>query len=362
MTLYRYFLLRFFSGFLRVFAIFAGILILIGTIDQLSSLRAGQGIGRAFYLAVLDQTRGIFTILPLVTAIASVTVFVGLARTSELVVVRAAGRSGLQFLAAPVTGALIIGALAVTLFDPIAAATGKLYRLETRNEGTSAVFSVTGGGVWLRQGDAGAQSVIKAAQVSNDGLTYQDVSFFTFDKDGTPVSRIEADSAHLGDKAWDLVGARKWDLQAPNPAVSALQLPDGTQLATDLNIEKLTRGFGTPSDISFWALPSYIKDLEHSGFSARAYRVWWQMELALPLTLAVMVLIAAGFTMRHARAGKTGQMVLFALLAAFAIFFLRNFAQVLGQNGQIPALLAAWGAPMAAALLAISLLLHLEDG
>jgi lipopolysaccharide export system permease protein len=106
MTLYRYFLLRFMGGFLRVFAIFAGILILVGTIDQLSSLREGQGIGRAFYLAVLDQTRAAFTILPLVMAIASVSVFLGLARTSELVVVRAAGRSGLQFLIAPVSGAL----------------------------------------------------------------------------------------------------------------------------------------------------------------------------------------------------------------------------------------------------------------
>jgi lipopolysaccharide export system permease protein len=362
MTLYRYFLLRFFGGFLRVFAVFAGILVLVGTIDQLSSLRTGQGIGRAFYLAVLDQTRGMFTILPLVMAIASVSVFIGLARTSELVVVRAAGRSGLQFLIAPVSGALIIGALAVAIFDPIAAATGKLYRLETRNEGSSAVFSVTGGGVWLRQGDGAAQSVIKAAQVSNDGLTYEDVSFFTFDENGNPISRIEAHRAHLAYHAWELTGARKWDLQAQNPAVSAMQLPDGTQLATDLNIDKLTRGFGAPSDISFWALPSYIADLERSGFSARSYRVWLQMEMALPLTLAVMVLIVAGFTMRHARSGKTGQMVIYALMAAFAIFFLRNFAQVLGQNGQIPAFLAAWGAPIAAALLAISLLLHLEDG
>lgn len=362
MTLYRYFLLRFMGGFLRVFAIFAGILILVGTIDQLSSLREGQGIGRAFYLAVLDQTRAAFTILPLVMAIASVSVFLGLARTSELVVVRAAGRSGLQFLIAPVSGALMIGALAVAIFDPIAAATGKLYRLETRNQGSSAMFSVTGGGVWLRQGDGAAQSVIKASLVSNDGLTYQDVSFFTFDASGNPVSRIEAKSAVLGDQSWSLIGARKWDLQAQNPAVSAMQLPDGTQLATDLNMEKLTRGFGAPSDISFWALPSYIADLERSGFSARAYRVWLQMELALPLTLAGMVLIVAGFTMRHARSGKTGQMVIYALMAAFAIFFLRNFAQVLGQNGQIPAFLAAWGAPIAAALLAISLLLHLEDG
>ena len=86
------------------------------------------------------------------------------------------------------------------------------------------------------------------------------------------------------------------------------------------------------------------------------------MELALPLLLTAMVLVAAGFCMRHTRFGKTGQMVLYALLAGFFLFFLRNFAQVLGENGQIPILVAAWVPPLAAALLALSLLLHLEDG
>jgi lipopolysaccharide export system permease protein len=42
--------------------------------------------------------------------------------------------------------------------------------------------------------------------------------------------------------------------------------------------------------------------------------------------------------------------------------FLRNFAQVLGETGQIPALLAAWGPPVAAVMLSLGLLLHLEDG
>ena len=86
------------------------------------------------------------------------------------------------------------------------------------------------------------------------------------------------------------------------------------------------------------------------------------MELAQPLLLAAMVLMAAGFTMRHARGGKTGQMVLMALMGGFMIFFLRNFAQVLGENGQIPILLAAWSPPIAATFLSLGLLLHLEDG
>lgn len=55
-------------------------------------------------------------------------------------------------------------------------------------------------------------------------------------------------------------------------------------------------------------------------------------------------------------------MVLTAVLLCFGLFFLRNFAQILGENGQIPAILAAWAPPMAAIGAALGFLLHLEDG
>jgi lipopolysaccharide export system permease protein len=66
--------------------------------------------------------------------------------------------------------------------------------------------------------------------------------------------------------------------------------------------------------------------------------------------------------MRHTRFGRTGQMVMAALGMGFGIYFIRNFAQILGENGQIPVVLAAWSPPVAAILLSLGLLLHLEDG
>lgn len=90
--------------------------------------------------------------------------------------------------------------------------------------------------------------------------------------------------------------------------------------------------------------------------------MWQQMELASPLLFVAMVMIGASFTMRHTRFGRTGISVLAALGLGMGLFFLRNFAQVLGENGQIPLLLAAWGPPVAGILLSMGLLLHLEDG
>jgi lipopolysaccharide export system permease protein len=75
-----------------------------------------------------------------------------------------------------------------------------------------------------------------------------------------------------------------------------------------------------------------------------------------------MVLIGARVSLRHQRGGRTGLMVLFAVLLAFIVYFIRNFAQVLGENGELPALLAAWAPPLAAIGMSLGILLHHEDG
>ena len=156
--------------------------------------------------------------------------------------------------------------------------------------------------------------------------------------------------------------AKTWNLTAANPETQAVETASGLRVASNLTPDSIRDSFGTPSAIPIWELPDYIAGLERAGFSARSHRVWFQMELALPLLLATMVLVAAGFSMRHARFGNTGTMVLLAMLMGFLIFFLRNFAQVLGENGQIPIALAAWSPPLAALCLSLGLLLHLEDG
>ena len=204
--------------------------------------------------------------------------------------------------------------------------------------------------------------MIRAVRASTDGTELFGVTFQMFDGAGQTISRIEAQSALLVPGAWVLSGAKRWDMTQANPERSAETLPEGATLPSNLTREGIRDSFGEPSAVPFWNLPAYIAGLEKAGFSARAYLVWYQMELAQPLLLAAMVLIAAGFTMRHARAGKSGVLVVLAILGGFLIFFLRNFAQVLGENGQIPTTMAAWTAPVAATLMALGLLLHLEEG
>ncbi|MEF3047395.1 LPS export ABC transporter permease LptG [Pseudotabrizicola sp. L79] len=365
MILSRYIARRFLWVFLQVLGVFWAIMLMIDAIEQLRRF-SDQGISLtgALYLALMNTPASIYQILPLIMILAAIALFLALARSSELVVVRAAGRSGVRFVLAPVTVTLAIGALSVAVFNPLVAATQKEYArlLAVTANGADSTLSISSSGLWLRQGLEDGQTVIHALRANTDATELFDVSFVVFGTDAQPVERIVADKAVLVPGAWALTGAKRWDLASDNPERSATTLQDGAKLVSNLTREGIRNSFGDPSSVPFWDLPTYIQGLEAAGFSATAHRLWYQMELAQPLLLAAMVLIAAGFTMRHTRFGGTGMLVLLAVLGGFFIFFLRNFAQVLGQNGQVPILLAAWAAPVAAVLLALGLLLHVEDG
>lgn len=364
MTLSLYIARRFVWMVLWVFVVFLGIMMLIDSLDQLRRFSdQGIGLGGAAALAAMNVPASLYHILPLIMILAAISLFLGLARSSELVVVRAAGRSGLRFLLTPVVTALVIGVLAVAVLNPMVAATSKAYDTAHARQarGTASILSINEDGLWLRQGGPEGQTVIQATRATLDGTELFGVTFLTFDANGLPLRRIDAQEARLTPGAWQMTGVKHWQLDLANPEAMA-RVEDRLSLASDLTREAIRDSFGTPSMVPIWDLPDYIAGLERAGFSARSHRVWLQMELALPLLLVAMVLVAAGFTMRHTRFGKTGLMVLFAILSGFGIFFLRNFAQVLGENGQIPVLLAAWSPPVAATLLAMGLLLHLEDG
>lgn len=355
---------RFLRMFSRVFFGFFAVMLAIGVLEELRRFSDnGITIGTAVTLALYNAPASVYQILPLIMILAAIALFMGLAKSSELVVVRASGRSGLRFLWSPVLTACAIGILGVSVLNPIVATTSRAYdELSTGQARKSSVLSVNETGLWLRQGTAEGQTVIQAERANFDGTELFQVTFLQYDAAGRLVKRIFSPDVRLGLGAWELSEAKTWSLTDANPERTAGSQGSALKLKTDLTRDKIADSFGSPRAVSIWDLPTYIRELEKAGFSGTSHRMWFNVEMAAPVFLAAMVLIAAGFTMRHARSGGSGPLVLMALLCGFLIFFLRNFAQVLGENEQIPIFLAAWSPPLVAILLSVGLLLHLEDG
>ncbi|MEP2533170.1 LPS export ABC transporter permease LptG [Shimia sp.] len=365
MTIHLYFARKFIWIFLGLLTVFFVLMALVDLMEQLRRFDVEEvGFAAVVFLTLLRTPEGLYQLLPLIIILSTVALFITLARTSELVVVRAAGRSAILSLLSPVIVALLIGIFAVTTLNPVVAATTVRYDElsdEMRAGGRSAL-SLSSEGLWLRQGGEQGQAVIHAVQTNQDATIFQNVTIVVYAKDGGPITRIEAESARLVEGAWELTNAKAWPLVHGVNAETNAVSHDILRLSSTLTPDRIRDRFGTPAAISIWKLPEFIEELKEAGFSARRHIVWFNMEMAQPVFLMAMVLIASAFTMRHTRFGNTGVAVLASVLIGFALYFIRNFAQILGENGQIPVELAAWAPPVASVMLALGLLLHMEDG
>ncbi|MEX0340233.1 MAG: LPS export ABC transporter permease LptG [Arenibacterium sp.] len=366
MILDFYFARRFLQSFFLITAVFLTLIMLIDLIEQLRDFSGTDvSLGQMLQLTLLNAPSAIKEILPLLMILSTIMLFVGLARSSELVIARATGRSGIRSLAAPTIVALAIGALAVSTLNPIAAATSKRFQelSDTFRTGGPAALSIGEDGLWLRQGGAQGQSVIHATGYSGTTtLTLHEVTILSYAPQGGPVRRIVAENATLERDHWILNQVKVWPLTPGLNPETASAKHETLRLETTLTEDRIRDSIGRPTGISIYDLPGRIREMKEAGFSTRKHEVWYQVELARPLFLMAMVLVGAAFTMRHTRFGGTGLSVLTAVLLGFTLYFIRNFAQILGENGQIPVMLAAWCPPIASIFLTLGLLLHVEDG
>ena len=259
MILDRYFARRFTQSFLVIGGIFLTLLILIDLIEQSRKFEAANlSFGRLLHLTLLNTPAAISEMLPLLVILSTIALFVGLARSSELVVTRAIGRSGIRALLAPVTLALVIGALAVALLNPIAAATSEEYQrlADTYRNNGSSTLSISGEGLWLRQGSESGQSVIHARGTQNgDTLQLKGVTIITFSPDGTPTRQIFANRAELTDGSWILHNAKVWPLEdGVNPESNAVRHQQ-LEIPTTLTRQRILDTLGSQESVSVYDLP-----------------------------------------------------------------------------------------------------------
>jgi len=352
-----------------VLAMLAALCALVSLFDFLELLRESATAPQASFGIIVEMEAlrlpwTLLQILPFAVLLGGIFAFWRLARSSELVVARAAGISAWQFLAVPVLLALGFGMFGTGAMSPLSAVmygrADELYN--TYLSGGGGPLSLDGGQLWVRQADTeftpDGVAVLHADDVHlhHDQLTGTNVTILRLDDQTGLLQRIQAKHATLGAGVWDLAHADILRPGVPPRFVDSLAFP------TDLTVHRVEQSFASPDSLSFWALPGFIQLLKRSGFSATQHELAFQALAALPLLCATMVLVAAGFSMRPSRRGGATRMLVSGVGCGFALFMVSEIANQFGTSGAVPVILAAWAPALAGLLFALALLLHLEDG
>jgi lipopolysaccharide export system permease protein len=361
-TLSAYIARQFFLWFCCVFGAMASVTFLA---DYLELLRRGGTRPQATWdvlleMAALKLPHTAQEVMPFAILFGTMLAFWRLTRSNELIVARASGVSVWGFLTPAVLVALLIGTVAVTLFNPIAAGMEASYaRLESRILHTdSDPMALSNTGLWLRQSDgAGGQILLHGEKLGSSlHLQLQNVSVFFFDANAAFTGRIEANTARLDGGFWIIDRGRRFRPNGPPENFAEWRL------ATTLTASKVEESLASPDTMSFWALPGFISLLERSGFSAQRHRLHFEVLLARPLLFCAMVLVAATFSLRLQRRGGAVMLLVSGVAAGFLLYFLSDIVFALGLSAKIPVVLAAWTPTGVSMIFGTSMLLHLEDG
>jgi lipopolysaccharide export system permease protein len=358
-TLYRYLASQFLTGVGIVFAGFLFLSFSINVVD-LFDRTAGKHVPTSVIIgmALLQMPSLALKLLPFAVLLGGVYAFVSLSRSQELLAVRAAGLSAWNLLAPSLAVAVMLGVFTVMVFTPFSSRMlVEFTALEAKYvRGQASQLDVSRNGMWLRQGDMHAQSVVHALRVANQGVQLEDVLIFLYGGSDKFLGRIEARSAELVPGAWLLRDA--WVSKIEGHPVHH----DTYSVPTTLTPARIQESFAPPDTLSFWALPGFIHTAQQAGFRPTRYLLYFDTLLALPAMFAAMVFMAASFSLRLARLGGLGRVIVQSALAGFGVYFFGNVTQALGQTAILPIALAAAAPATAAILIGMTLVFHQEDG
>ncbi len=344
----------------------AGLIDLVELIRRTSN-KEGVSFSIVLEMTALKMPFMIEQVLPYAILVGGMIALTRLTRSQELVAARASGISVWQFMTPATLLALAIGLFSIAVFNPLSSAMISRYeRMEARYiSGSTSLMTISSSGLWLRQVEGTALSafgkkvdsyILHALRISQDDMTFSDVTIFLYNPEGQFSARIDADTAKLELGYWQL----------SNVSVSAPgKFPENIgdfQLHTDLKITQIQNSFAEPRTLSFWELSAFIQTLEKAGFSAIRHKIYWHSLLAGPLLLAGMTLLAGVFSLRLPRRGRVGMMIVAGLVTGFFFNFIINIFHAFGNSGTLPILFAAWAPPTLILMAGTALLLHLEDG
>jgi len=357
----RYVSRRMLAAIIGVFCSCAGLIFLIDVVEMLRRASSHDDVGLDVLLLMSAYRTPALSeqVLPFAVLIGTMMALLNLSRRNELIVARAIGMSVWHFLTPAIILTLLIGILAVALYNPFST-----YLSEEQAEleaiafgpSQSLVLRANQSGVWLRQEGADGQSVVHANRSLERGVVLEEITVFAFDPQRKFVERVEAKSATLQEGYWELRDA--WVLSSQGEP----QFYQNYLVSTYLTRSQIEQTITDPKAISFWDLPAFIDHAGRAGVATEPYRQQWHLLVSRPFVLVAMVMIAATVSLRSFRFGGIGRRVLIGIAAGFLFFVLTKLMSDLGSSGLIAPAAAAWMPVIVVTLAGLTVLLYQEDG
>lgn len=349
-------------NFLAVLLMILGVIFLFEMVERIRRVSGVSEFGLLFasQMAIARLPKTVEQVFPFVMMVAAMITFWRLGKTSEYVVMRAAGVSVWNFLLPVCFATIIVGLINVMAVNPLAAELYGMYETLERRMDTKdpQAMMYSEQGLWIREALDDKKTMVMHAQKlqhENDGLLLRGLSIIELDNKAKPLRQIEAFAGVLSEGFFSLKDVKIYRAGKPVEKLSEMNYK------TILDIDKIEDSFAEPEAISFWSLPEVIRFYDKSGFAVQRHEMrFWSLVIS-PLFLVTMVLVAAVFALRPShRRGGVMFLIVGGIIAGFSTYFMSQLVYAMGVSGGLPVWLAVIAPTVIAGSIATSILLQIE--
>ena len=299
---------------LLVLGVLVGVFVFVTFIDQVSYLGTGQySLLDAIKYVLLSTPRIVYEVFPMAVLVGAILGLSLLAVDSELIVMRSSGVSigqitvavlKLGFLLALV--ALLIGEF-ITPWSETLAQRGRAQALERNIEQKS------NSGLWLRD----KKTFVNVREVLPD-LTLRDIRVFEFDSMSQLRALVYAGKGRYAESFWDLDDVRQTLID--EQGFTQVSEAPKARWNTAVTPQTMTVFLVQPDQLSLLQLRQYIAHLSANVQDTRNFELAYWSKLTLPVSAAVMLLLAIPFVFGSIRSGGMGRNLFIGIMIGITFF------------------------------------------
>lgn len=297
----RYIARTVFTSTAFVFAVFIGLFSVVLFLDAVKDLGHGNFNGFTLVAYVLLSLPGrIYEIFPAATLVGTITGLSMLALNSELTALRAGGASLARIVFSVLKAGAVLVVVGVFIGELVMPTTTDVAE-RGRAEALGSAVHQQAYGIWLRD----ANEYIRIGEVLPD-LSVLNIEIYQFDGQGRLRGQIVGERARYRDGHWRLEGVSLTGIG--DAAVGSAQM-DSYLWQPEFTDDLLSAFTIRPNVMPVWRLYQYVRHLRRNQQETAQYELAFWKKVVLPVSTAVMILLAIPFVFGRIRSGGIGQRV-----------------------------------------------------
>ena len=316
-----------------------GLFTFVSFIDELGDLDKGNyGIVQIVQYVLLIIPKNLVEVFPMAALIGSILGLSTLAKSSELIVIRAAGVSVQRIVGSVLKVGIVLALIAMFMGEVVAPYTEDR-AIDVKATALQKNATARGdSGVWIRDENTYVNiEEVLPGEVFPD-LTLLGVKIFEFDSQNFLRWLVTADQGEYRNERWLLKGLNRTNINEENSIADAV---DAAYWSTALDPEILRIYQVQPDQLSIWQLSEYITHLRSNKQDTSSYELEFWSKLVTPLATVVMLILAVPFVFKEVRSGNLGRSLFAGIMVGLGFFILNQAFSYFVTLFSIPPLLGA---------------------